>query len=108
MHCFSGSLELAEAALEMGFYISFSGVITFPKAERLREIAMNIPSDRLLIETDCPYLAPIPYRGHRNEPAYVVEVARRLAGLRDMTCDEMGKLTSANFTRVFGLKLDEA
>ena len=79
MHCFSGSAELAEKAIELGFSISFSGIVTFKKAEELRAVAKRVPLDRLLIETDCPYLAPIPYRGKRNEPAYVVEVARCLA-----------------------------
>jgi len=102
-HCFSGSLELAQRAIEIGFMISFSGIVTFKKAEELREIAKQVPLDRLLIETDCPYLTPIPYRGKRNEPAYVVEVARCLARLHNVELEEMGRITSENFNRFFGL-----
>jgi TatD DNase family protein len=103
MHCFSGSQWLAQQALELGFSISFSGIITFKKAEELRAIAKQVPLDRLLIETDCPYLAPVPFRGKRNEPAFVVEVARCLAGLHGKSLEEMAALTSANFVRIFKL-----
>jgi TatD DNase family protein len=102
-HCFSGSMDLAQRAIEFGFMISFSGIVTFKKAEELREIAKQVPLDRLLIETDCPYLTPIPYRGKRNEPAYVVEVARTLATLHNLELEEMGRITSENFNRFFGL-----
>ncbi|HEY0364850.1 MAG TPA: TatD family hydrolase [Pyrinomonadaceae bacterium] len=102
-HCFSGSMELAQKAIEIGFMISFSGIVTFKKADELREIAKQVPLDRLLIETDCPYLTPIPYRGKRNEPAYVVEVARCLAGLHGVDVEEMGHITEENFNRFFGL-----
>ena len=102
-HCFSGSMDLAQRAVEIGFMISFSGIVTFKKADELRAIAKQVPLDRLLIETDCPYLTPIPYRGKRNEPAYVVEVARCLAGLHDMNVEEMARITTANFNRFFGL-----
>ena len=102
-HCFSGSMELAQQAIEIGFMISFSGIVTFKKAGELREVAKQVPLDRLLIETDCPYLSPIPYRGKRNEPAYVVEVARCLAGLHGMVIDEMGHVTSENFQQFFRL-----
>ena len=102
-HCFSGSMELAQRALEIGFMISFSGIVTFKKAEELREVAKQVPLDRLLIETDCPYLTPIPYRGKRNEPAYVVEVARCLAEIHGVELDEMGRITSDNFNRFFEL-----
>jgi TatD DNase family protein len=102
-HCFSGSLELAKRALEIGFMISFSGIVTFKKAEELRALAKQVPLDRLLIETDCPFLTPIPYRGKRNEPAYVVEVARTLAALHGVELEEMGRITSENFNRFFGL-----
>jgi TatD DNase family protein len=102
-HCFSGSMDLAQRALEIRFMISFSGIITFKKAEELREVAKQVPLDRLLIETDCPYLTPIPYRGKRNEPAYVVEVARTLAGLHGVELEELGRITSENFNRFFGL-----
>jgi len=102
-HCFSGSMELAQKAIEIGFMISFSGIVTFKKADELREIAKQVPLDPLLIETDCPYLTPIPYRGKRNEPVYVVEVARCLAGLHGMEVEEMGHITGENFNRFFGL-----
>jgi TatD DNase family protein len=100
-HCFSGSMELAQKAIEIGFMISFSGIVTFKKADELREIAKQVPLDRLLIETDCPYLTPIPYRGKRNEPAYVVEVARCLAALHAVDLEEMGRITTENFNRFF-------
>jgi TatD DNase family protein len=103
MHCFSGTIRLAEQCMELGFFISFAGIVTFKKADDLRSVANAIPLDRLLIETDCPFLAPTPYRGKRNEPAYVVEVARCLADLRDMSLEEMAQVTSANFVRVFKL-----
>lgn len=102
-HCFSGSRELAQRAVELGFMISFSGIVTFKKAEELRETAREVPLDRLLIETDCPYLTPIPYRGKRNEPAYVVEVARCLAGLHHGDIEEMARITTANFNEFFRL-----
>ena len=102
-HCFSGSMDLAQRAIEIGFMISFSGIVTFKKADELRAVAQSVPLDRLLIETDCPYLTPIPYRGKRNEPAYVVEVARCLAGLHGVDVEEMGRITSENFNRFFGL-----
>jgi TatD DNase family protein len=102
-HCFSGSIELAQRAIELGFMISFSGIVTFKKADELRAVAKQVPLDRLLIETDCPYLSPIPYRGKRNEPAYVVEVARCLAGLRGVELEEIARITSGNFKRFFRL-----
>jgi TatD DNase family protein len=103
IHCFTGTRTFAEAAVELGFLISFSGVVTFKKAEELRETARRLPMDRVLIETDAPFLAPIPYRGRRNEPAYVVETARALAELRGTTAEEIGRETSENFTRLFKL-----
>jgi len=96
-HCFSGSKDLAQRAMELGFMISFSGIVTFKKADELRDIAKQVPLDRLLIETDCPYLSPIPHRGKRNEPAYVVEVARCLAGIHGVDIEEIGRVTSENF-----------
>lgn len=105
MHCFSGSAALAEKAMELGFSISFSGIVTFKKAEELRSIAKQVPLDRLLIETDCPYLTPIPFRGKRNEPAYVVEVARCLADLHGLELAEIAKVTTSNFNRMFKLTL---
>jgi TatD DNase family protein len=103
MHCFSGSAELAKDALELGFLISFSGIITFKKADALRDISREVPLDKLLIETDCPYLTPVPFRGKRNEPAYVVEVARCLAEVREVTIEEMEQITERNFSALFGL-----
>jgi TatD DNase family protein len=102
MHCFSGSLALAQQALELGFLISFSGIVTFKKADDLRSIAEQVPLDRLLIETDCPFLAPMPFRGKRNEPAYVVEVARCLAQLRGVSLEEFAQVTKKNFSYTFG------
>jgi len=104
MHCFSGSLALAKKAIELGLLISFSGIVTFKKADALRAVANQIPLDRLLIETDCPFLSPIPFRGKRNEPAYVVEVARCLAGLRELDLQEIARITTENFTRLFKLQ----
>jgi TatD DNase family protein len=107
MHCFSGTQELAEKALEMGMFISFSGIVTFKKAEDLRHVAIRVPSNRLLIETDCPFLSPVPYRGKRNEPAYVVEVARCLAELRGVSTEEIGRITAENFARLFRVALPD-
>lgn len=108
MHCFSGSLALAQRALELGFLISFSGIVTFKKAEDLRAIAKEVPLDRLLIETDCPFLSPVPFRGKRNEPAYVVEVARCLAKLRGLSVEEIASITTENFSGLFKLPIREA
>lgn len=105
MHCFGGSLELAETAIAFGFLISFSGNITFRKANDIREVAAKIPLDRLLIETDCPYLSPEPFRGRRNEPARVVEVARLLARLRNVGVAEIAEATSKNFASLFNLEV---
>ena len=102
-HCFSGSMDLALKAIDLGFMISFSGIVTFKKADELRAVAKAVPLDHLLIETDCPYLSPIPYRGKRNEPAYVVEVARCLAGIHGIELEEMARLTTGNFERFFRL-----
>ena len=103
LHCFSGGAELAMGAINLDFLVSFSGIVTFKKAEELRAIAKRVPLDHLLIETDCPYLTPIPYRGKRNEPAYVVEVARCLAEVHGIEVEEMGRITARNFCRLFGL-----
>lgn len=105
MHCFSGSLKLAEQAMELGFMISFAGILTFKKADELREVARHVPLDRLLIETDSPYLAPVPFRGKRNEPAHVVEVARCLAGIHSAAIEEIGAITTTTFTNLFSLEL---
>ena len=106
MHCFSGTHALADKAIDLGFYISFSGIVTFKNAEDLRGVARKISLDRLLIETDCPYLTPAPYRGKRNEPAYVVEVAKCLAELRRLSVGEIGKITTQNFAGLFHIPLD--
>jgi TatD DNase family protein len=102
LHCFSSSRRLAEAGLEMGGYVSFSGILTFPRSAELREIARDVPADRLLVETDAPYLAPVPFRGKRNEPAWVAHTAKVLAEVRGMTPDALAELTTANFRRLFG------
>jgi TatD DNase family protein len=97
MHCFTGDAVQAQQALDLGFHLSFGGVLTFPKAESLREAARIVPEDRLLVETDCPYLAPVPHRGKRNEPAFVVDTARRLAGVRGVTPESIAECTTRNF-----------
>jgi TatD DNase family protein len=107
MHCFGGGPRMAEDVLELGFMISFAGNVTFKKAEDLREVARRIPLERLLVETDCPFLTPVPYRGRRNEPARVREVAECLAGLHGLTTEEVGRITSENFSRFFNLDLSE-
>jgi TatD DNase family protein len=101
LHCFTSSARLADFALEIGFYISFSGIVTFPNAKALAEIASRMPVDRILIETDCPYLAPVPHRGKRNEPGFVADTARFIADLRKISADELGAQTSANFDKLF-------
>lgn len=103
MHCFTGGPNEAEEALRLGFHLSFGGILTFPKADDLREAAARTPEDRLLVETDCPYLSPIPHRGQRNEPAFLVETARRLAEVRAMSAENMAALTTQNFNRLFKL-----
>jgi TatD DNase family protein len=101
LHCFTGTHRLATEAIKMGFYISFSGVLTFKNAVDLRKIAQLVPEDRLLIETDCPYLAPEPYRGKRNEPGFVKETAAKLAEIRDISIEEIARVTSENFNTLF-------
>ena len=101
LHCFSSSRRLAELGVQMGGFVSFSGILTFPKSNELREIARDVPAERLLVETDAPYLAPVPVRGKRNEPANVRHTATVLAGVRDMSIEELGALTTANFLRLF-------
>jgi TatD DNase family protein len=107
MHCFGGSAQMAEDVLELGFMVSFAGNVTFKKAEDLRDVARRIPLERLLAETDCPYLTPVPFRGRRNEPARVREVAAGLAELHNLTTEEMGRVTALNFFRFFNLSLSE-
>ena len=101
LHCFSSTRALAEAALEMGGYVSLSGMLTFPKSQEIRDIARDVPAERLLVETDSPYLAPVPFRGKRNEPGYVAHTARVLAELHGMTPAAMAELTTVNFRRLF-------
>jgi TatD DNase family protein len=105
LHCFTGEQKHANAALDMGFMISFSGNITFPKAENIRAVAAIVPEDRLLIETDSPFLAPVPHRGKRNEPAFVAKTAEKLAEIRGRSPNEMGSITAQNFRRFFRLSL---
>lgn len=104
LHCFTETLEVAQAAIELGFYISFSGILTFKNAAIIKEVAQRIPLDRVLIETDAPYLAPVPHRGKLNQPCYVKYVAEELAKLRGVSLDEIGQVTSLNFKRLFQLK----
>jgi TatD DNase family protein len=100
-HCFTETAAVAEAALELGFYISFSGILTFKTAQDLRDVASWVPMDRLLIETDSPYLAPVPFRGKTNNPSYVPLVAQQIAVLRGCSVEEIGAASSENFTRLF-------
>lgn len=101
MHCFTETWEFAQAALDLGFHISFSGIVTFKNAVELKEVARRVPLERMLIETDSPYLAPVPYRGKRNQPAYVRHVAEEVARLRGVPCETIGSATSSNFFRLF-------
>ncbi len=103
LHCFTGNWPQAKRALDMGFMISFAGNVTFPKAQQIRDAALEVPLDRMLIETDSPYLAPVPHRGKRNEPAFVKETARTLGELRGLSSDQAGELTSRNFYKFFKL-----
>lgn len=102
LHCFTEDWATASAALDIGFHISFSGIVTFANARELREVAARVPADRLLIETDSPWLAPVPYRGKTNQPAYVVEVAKVVAELRGVSIEALAEQTSENFRRLFG------
>jgi TatD DNase family protein len=101
MHCFTGDASQARQALDLGFHLSFGGVLTFPKAETVREAARISPSDRILVETDCPYLAPVPHRGKRNEPSFMVETVQRLAAVRGVPPEAIAEATTANFDRLF-------
>ncbi|MGB7599144.1 MAG: TatD family hydrolase [Candidatus Sulfotelmatobacter sp.] len=103
LHCFTGNWPQAKSALDMGFVISFAGNLTFPKAQQIRDAALQVPMDRVLIETDSPYLAPVPLRGKRNEPAFVKHTAQKLAELRGSTMEEIGRQTSSNFYKFFKL-----
>ncbi len=108
LHCFTGSVEHARRAFDMGFMISFAGNITFPKAQPIRDAAQIVPLDRMLIETDSPYLAPIPHRGQRNEPAFVAQVARQIGQLRNLPAEEIGVRTARNFYKLFRLAPEAA
>jgi TatD DNase family protein len=107
MHCFGGTPAMAESLMKIGFLISFAGNVTFKKAENLREAARVVPIERLLIETDCPFLTPVPFRGKRNEPMYVVETARFLADFYGIELETLAKRTTRNFTEFFGLTLKD-
>ncbi len=108
MHCFTESWAVAEAALDLGFYISFSGIVSFRNAAELHDVARRVPLDRMLIETDSPYLAPVPHRGKRNHPALVVHVAEAIARLRNIDVEAVARATSGNFFRLFGIPHDIA
>jgi TatD DNase family protein len=101
IHCFTGGEDLARRALALGFHVSFSGIVAFPRAETIQAVARWVPEDRLLVETDSPFLAPPPHRGKRNEPAFVVEVARKVAALRGQTAEAVGAAAKRNFERLF-------
>ena len=103
MHCFSGSIETAKECMKMNFYISFGGPVTFKNAKNVKEVAASVPLDRLLIETDCPYLTPHPFRGKRNEPGYVKLVAEELAALKGLSYEELANITMENAKKVFGI-----
>lgn len=103
LHCFSGSWEMAKDCIDMGFYISIAGPVTFSNARRLQEVAKNIPLERLLIETDCPYLTPQPHRGKRNEPAYVIHVAEKIAELKGISYETLADATTKNAEELFGI-----
>jgi TatD DNase family protein len=101
LHCFTGTWPQARRALDMGFMISFAGNVTFPRAQQIRDAALDVPLDRMFIETDCPYLAPVPYRGKRNEPSFVKETARKLGELRGLSMEDIGEQTARNFYNFF-------
>jgi TatD DNase family protein len=106
MHCFTETWDVAQAAMDLGFHISFSGIVTFKNATDLKDVARRVPLDRMLIETDSPYLAPVPFRGKTNQPAYVRHVAEEIARLREIPLEEVAAATSANFFRLFGVTPD--
>ena len=101
VHCFTGGLDLARQALDLGFFVSFSGIVAFPRAEVIQQVAREVPDDRLLIETDAPFLAPPPHRGKRNEPAFAVDVAKKVAALRGATTEAVAELARRNYARLF-------
>ena len=101
LHCFTETLEMAHAALDLNFYISFSGIITFRNASALREVVKQVPLDRMLVETDSPWLAPVPHRGKQNEPQFVVEVAKAVAEIKGISFEEVSEVTTENFEKLF-------
>jgi TatD DNase family protein len=103
LHCFSETWEVAQRAIDLGFYISLSGIVTFKNARAVKEVARRVPLDRLLVETDSPYLAPVPFRGKLNQPAYVRHVVEEIASLRELTAGVVAKVTTDNFFRLFPL-----
>lgn len=103
MHCFSGSVEFARECIKQGWYLALGGVVTFKNAVKMKEVAEDIPLDKLLLETDSPYLTPVPYRGKENQPAYVKFVAEKIAELRDMTVEDIAEITTQNAEKVFGI-----
>jgi TatD DNase family protein len=105
VHCFSGDYEVARGCLDLGLYLSFTGVITFPKAEREREVIRKIPLERILIETDAPYLAPVPKRGRRNEPSFVLFVAQEISRIHNRSVEEIAWITTENAKRLFGFSV---
>ena len=104
LHCFTGTAEQAHVGVELGFHVAFGGVLTFPKSETVREAARIVPEDRLLVETDCPYLAPVPFRGKRNEPAYLTHTVTKLADVRGVSAEQIAASTTRNFHELFGLQ----
>jgi len=106
MHCFTETWDVAQRAIELGFYISFSGIVTFRNATALKDVAKQVPLSRMLIETDSPYLAPVPHRGKRNQPAWVRHVAEEIAALREVPVEAIAQATSDNFFRLFGIARD--
>jgi len=104
MHCFTESWEVAQSAMDLGFYISFSGIVTFKNAQALKEVARRVPLERMLIETDAPYLAPVPFRGKTNQPGFVKYVAEEIARLRDISLDQVASATSSNFYKLFNTR----
>ena len=106
-HCFTGSAEMAREVLDLGFYIALGGAVTFKNARKPVEVARYVPSDRLLIETDSPYMAPVPYRGKRNDSSYLIEIIKKIAEIRNETPEQIAEATSINADRLFGLRLLE-
>ncbi len=105
LHCFTESWDLAGAALDLGYYVSISGIVTFRNADNVRDVARRVPEDRLLVETDCPWLAPVPHRGQRNEPGFLPDTAAYLADLRGQTAEALAATTTANFEALFGVRV---